>query len=93
MHTEKRLNRSILIFWYKRTHSKRINDRTKLKELYTGLAKLTEYERTFLYKKYYHERKKPTDKTMGEKYGLTEQEYREVRISIEDKLYKAIKEV
>lgn len=90
MYTEKRLNRSALIFWYKRAHSKRIYDREKLKELYTGLALLTEEERNFLYEKYFCEGKK-SDKTMGEQYGLTEKKYRKTRLSIEHKLYNFLR--
>lgn len=83
----------MLIFWYKRAHSKRPNHKIKVKELYSALARLTEYERGFLYKKYFHKNKNPSDKVLGEQYGMTEKEYRKVRLSIENKLYKALKEV
>lgn len=92
MQADKRLNRSMLIFWYKRAHSKRPQDKIKVKELYSALAGLTEYERGFLYKKYFHKNGKYTDKEMAAQLGMTEKECRKVRLSIENKLYKLFRE-
>lgn len=93
MYAERRMNRSALLFWHKRTQSKLDFDKKKLKELYTALAQLTEEECTFLYKKYFHKNKNPSDKVLAEQYGMTRYEYRKARISIEDKLYKLLEDV
>ena len=61
-----------------------------MKNLYKGLRRLTEKERSFLADKYHHKDGRRTDKQVSAQYGISEKEYRKERVVIEKKLHEMV---
>lgn len=61
-----------------------------MKNLYQGLSKLTNEERSLLAEKYHHQKGKMTDKEVCKGKGYDEKSYTKKRLSIEKKLQELV---
>lgn len=83
----------LLRTWRRSAERMKEHDKENLKELYSGLKKLSEKEYKVLWEKYYLSADVVpfSDQLMADKYNLDKTEYSKKRILIEEKLQKFIK--